>query len=135
VFGRSPFLRIQKPLPPPPTDEQLQRARRTRAEFDAEFARIMEKWRRQLSAITGGALRLTMNRAGIQHIDFSDEPYWDGTMTTENCAGRLQTMAYTRVWVRAFFEGTVRGDWTSLKRLTKEAPPQMTVHAFGKLWP
>ena len=136
AVGTSPFMWIQKTLPPPPTDEQLKRGGRTRAEFDAEFARVMEKWRRQLSSITGGALRLTMNRPGITHIDFSDEPYWDGTMTEANRAGRLQTIADTRQWVRAFFDGTVRGDWTSLKRLVNDqAQRQITVHQFGKLWP
>lgn len=135
AVGASPFLWIQKTLPPPPTDEQLQRMRRTRAEFDAELARIMEKWRRQLNAITGGALRLMMNRSDIQHIDFSDEPYWDGTMTEANRAGRLQTIADTRQWVRAFFDGTVRGDWTNLKRLVNDkAKTDVTVHPFGKLW-
>jgi hypothetical protein len=138
AVGASPFLWIQKTLPPPPTDEQLQRARRTRAEFDVEFARIMEKWRRQLSAITGGALRLTMNRPGITHIDFSDEPYWDGTLTEVNRPGRLQTIADTRQWVRAFFDGTVRGNWARLKQLVGEAnksQPETTVHRFGKMWP
>lgn len=137
-IGASPFLWIQKTLPPPPTDEQLQRARRTRAEFDAEFTRVMEKWRRQLSAITGGALRLTMNRPGITHIDFSDEPYWDGTLTPANRPGRLQTIADTRAWARAFFDGTVRGEWSSLKRMAGEAgklQPEVTVHVVGKMWP
>jgi hypothetical protein len=137
AVGATPFLWIQKPLPPP-TDEQLQRARRSRAEFDAEFARVMEKWRRQLSAITGGALRLTMNRPGITHIDFSDEPFWDGTMTPDNRPGRLQTIAETRIWVRAFFDGTLRGDWANLKRLvseTSKSQPEVTIHIFGRMWP
>lgn len=98
----------------------------------------MEKWRRQLSAITGGALRLTMNRPGITHIDFSDEPYWDGTLTPANRPGRLQTIAVTRAWARAFFDGTVRGEWSSLKRMAGEAgklQPEVTVHVVGKMWP
>jgi hypothetical protein len=136
AVGAQPFLWIHKPLPPPPSDEQLQRARRTRAEYNAEIGRVMANWQRQLSAITGGALRLTMNRPGIQHIDFSDEPYWDGTMTEANRPGRLQTIADTRKWVRAFFDGTVRGDWTNFKRLANDkSQPEVTVHSFGKLWP
>lgn len=138
AVGVQPFLWIQGSLPPPPTDEQLQRARRTRAEFDAEFERVMANWNRQLSAITKGALRVVFNRPGIQHIDFSDEPFWDGTMTPDNRAGRLQTIADTRLWVRAFFEGTVRGDWANLKRLMRgngKSQSEITVQTFGKLWP
>lgn len=70
----------------------------------------------------------TRNPEEDQHIDFSDEPCRDR-------AGRLQTIADTRIRVRAFFDSAARGDWTSLKRLTKEALPQIMVHIFGKLWP
>ncbi|MGH9937826.1 MAG: alpha/beta hydrolase family protein, partial [Blastocatellia bacterium] len=58
VSGSQPFLWIQAPLPPPPTDEHLQRARRTRAEYDAEIQRIMAIWNRKLGAVTGGAMRV-----------------------------------------------------------------------------
>lgn len=138
AVGSQPFLWIQKTLPAPPTDEQLQRARRTRAEYDAEIQKMMGSWQRQLSAITGGALRVYMIRPGIQHIDFSDEPFWDGTMTSANRPGRLQTIADTRAWVRTFFDGTVRGDWAKLKQLateTSKSQPEITVQVFGKLWP
>ncbi len=138
VSGAQPFLWIQKPLPPPPTDEQLQRARRTRAEYDAEVQRIMASWERKLRAVTGGAMRVDIDRPGITHIDFSDEPFWDGSMTSENRPGKLETIANTRAWVRAFFDGTIRGDWSGLNELAGEAgrsQPQLTVHVFGRMWP
>lgn len=134
AVGAQPFLWLQKPLPPPPPDEQLQRRGRTRAEFDAEVERIMNKWKSQLSAIEGGALRVTLNRPGIDHIDFSDEPYWDGTMTESNRQGRLRTIAEARAWVRAFFEGTIRGEWRNLKRLVAAESPEVTVHSFGRMF-
>jgi hypothetical protein len=31
----------------------------------------------------GGATRVVIDRPGIEHIDFSDEPFWDGHMTPE----------------------------------------------------
>jgi len=136
--GAQPFLWIQKTLPPPPTDEQLQRAGRTRAFYDAEIERVMESWRRQLSAVAGGALRVYIDRPGITHIDFSDEPFWDGSMTPDTRPGKLKTIADTRAWVRAFFDGVVRGQWTDLKRLVSEAGkshPEVTAYVFGKMWP
>src|SRR5262249_6063020 len=58
VSGSQPFLWIMKSLPPPPTEEQLQRARRTRAEYDVEIQRIMTIWNQKLGAVTGGAMRV-----------------------------------------------------------------------------
>jgi Platelet-activating factor acetylhydrolase, isoform II len=138
VSGSQPFLWIQASLPPPPTEEQLQRARRTRAEYDAEIQRIMAGWNRRLGAVTGGAIRVYINRPGITHIDFSDEPFWDGSMTADTRPGKLKTVADTRAWVRAFFDGVVRGQWTDLKRLAGEsgkAQPEVTVQVFGRMWP
>ncbi|MCI0387168.1 MAG: hypothetical protein MOB07_00125 [Acidobacteria bacterium] len=138
VSGSQPFLWIQASLPPPPTEEQLQRARRTRAEYDAEIQRIMASWNRRLGAVAGGAMRVYIDRPGITHIDFSDEPFWDGSMTADTRPGKLKTVADTRAWVRAFFDGAVRGDWADLKRMAGEASksqPEMTVNVFGKMWP
>jgi hypothetical protein len=138
VSGSQPFLWIQKSLPPPPTEEQLQRARRTRAEYDTEIQRVMAAWNRKLSAVSGGAMRVYIDRPGITHIDFSDEPFWDGSMTPEARPGKLKTIADTRAWVRAFFDGTVRGEWAALKRLAGGAgrsQPELTVYTFGKMWP
>jgi hypothetical protein len=135
--GSQPFLWIQKPLPKPPTDEQLARVKRTRAEYEAEVARVLSSWDKGLSAIAGGAIRLVIDRPGLQHIDFSDEPFWDGTLTDENCPGRLQTIADTRAWLRAFFDATVRGQRQALKTLVEDPANTdrgMIVHVHGKLW-
>jgi hypothetical protein len=59
-------------------------------------------------------------------------------MTLDTRPGKLKTIADTRAWVRAFFDGTVRGDWAGLKRLVDEAGkarPEVTATVFGKLWP
>jgi len=136
--GTQPFLWIQKPLPPPPTDERLQRAGRTRAEYDAEIDRVLSGWRRQLGSVAGGAIHVQINRPEVAHIDFSDEPFWDGHMTTASRPGKLKTLAETRAWVRAFFDGTVRGDWTPLKQLVGEgnaSGKELTVQLFGQMWP
>jgi hypothetical protein len=40
--------------------------------------------------------------------------------------------------VRAFLEGTMRGEWAALRQLAAEAGlsrPEFTVRLFGKLWP
>jgi hypothetical protein len=79
-----------------------------------------------------------LNTIVANRIDFSDEPFWDGSMTPETRPGRLKTIADTRAWARAFFDGTVRGDWADLKRLVSEAnksQPEVTVHVFGRMWP
>jgi hypothetical protein len=93
---------------------------------------------RRLGAVTGGALRVYIDRPGIARIDVSDEPFWDGSMTPETRLGKLKTGADTRAWVRAFFDDTVRGNGADLKRLAGEAgksQPEVTGHVFGKMWP
>jgi len=138
VSGAQPFLWIQKTLDPPPDEEQLKRAGKTRADYDTDLEQLIAGWHRRLGKVSGGAMRVYLDRPGIEHIDFSDEPFWNAAMTPEARAGKLATIADTRAWVRAFFDGVVRGEWADLKRLAGEAGksrPEVTVHPFGKMWP
>jgi hypothetical protein len=133
AVGSQPFLWIHKALPNP-TDEQLQRARRTRAEFDKEIERITASWDDQLGRIKDGALRVCFELPDLEHIDFSDEPFWDGRLTAESRPGKEETIAKTRAWLRAFFAATLLSDWAALEKLS--SPPTQTgisVHASGRL--
>jgi hypothetical protein len=132
--GAQPFLWIQRRIDAP-TDAQLQRANRTRADFEAEINRITTLWHNRLGQVSGGALRVYVDRPGVTHIDFSDEPLWDASLSSDSRASKLRTIAETRAWVRAFFDGTVRGEWTDLKRLAGEPGSDVAVHAFGRMWP
>jgi len=136
--GAQPFLWIQKAFDPPPSEERLRKAKKTRADYDAEVGRIVEAWHRRLGSVTGGAMRVVIDRPGIEHIDFSDESLWDTALPDEARAGKLATIADTRAWVRAFLDGAVRGDWAALRKLAGDAGkprPEITVHAFGRMWP
>jgi hypothetical protein len=136
--GTQPFLWIQKPLPEPPTDEELEEAGYTRAQYDALIAEILAAWDRGLSEISGGAMLVYLDRSEINHIDFSDEPYWDGSMTPSTRPGKVRTIGQTRKWIRAFLDGTVRGRWDGLKALVREAgspTADMSVNLFGQMWP
>jgi len=72
--GAQPFLWIQRSLPAPPSAEQLQRARRTRAQYDSVIRVMLAGWDRRLGGVSGGAMRVYIERPGVEHIDFSDEP-------------------------------------------------------------
>jgi hypothetical protein len=138
VGGKTPFLWMHKSIPPPPSDEQLKRAGKTMADYEAMVKEMVQAVHQHLGTVSGGALRVYVDRPGIEHMDFSDEPFWDGNMTAETRPGKLKTIADTRVWVRAFFDGTVRGEWADLKRLAAEpGKPQgeVTPYVFGKPWP
>lgn len=131
-------LWIHKTLPPPPTEEQLKRNNRTMAEYNELISRTLDGWGRQLQSISGGAMRITFNRADIEHIDFSDESLWNSALSKEARAAKLQTVAATRTWVRAFFDGCVRGDWAGLRTLVAAAgkpESQVTVLSFRPMWP
>jgi dienelactone hydrolase len=135
--GTQPFLWIHKPLPPPPTEAQLERAKRTRADYDAEVERMLASWQRQLESVTGGAIRVVVERPGVEHIDFSDEPFWDGLTTPDKRPGKLRTIAETREWLRAFFDATLRGNPEGLKALARhgrDLRAQEKVDVFGGRW-
>jgi hypothetical protein len=133
--GAAPFLWIQGPLPEP-TDAQLARAGRTRAEFEADVARMQASWRTRLASIEDGAVHVSITRRDVAHIDFSDEPFWDGAMTAATRPAKVQTLNETRAWVRAFLDGCVRGEWGDVKRLAGAGGDEQTavkVELFGKL--
>jgi len=136
VVGEQPLLWIHKGLPPPPSAEQLKRAGRTIDEYHAEVAQVMGEWKRRLSGISKGALRVSYERPGVEHVDFSDESLWDPDLTDEARQQKLQTIAETRAWIRAFLDGSVRGNWTTLQGLAeKDHPADVEVHKYGQLWP
>jgi hypothetical protein len=86
-----------------------------------------------LEVVTGGALRVFLNRRGITHRDFSDEPYWNSTARR---AARLEAMAEIQEWVRNFFDATVRSDPRGLRRMVSRessATPN-NVAVFGPFW-
>lgn len=135
--GKQPFLWIQT-LPPPPNAQQLERAGRSMTQYNEEVNRVIAAWDTQMKTVSGGAIRVLFDGQGIEHIDFSDEPYWDHARTADERAGKVKTIAMTRAYVRAFFEGCLKGDWGSLKKLVGEAgksSPDVTVTVSRKIWP
>ncbi|MGH7615539.1 MAG: alpha/beta hydrolase family protein [Gemmatimonadales bacterium] len=136
--GEQPFLWIQNPLPPPPTAQQLERANRTMAQYNEQVMRVVTAWDTQMKTVGGGAIRVTIDNPGAEHIDFSDEVYWDHARTPEALAGKMKTLATTRSYLRSFFEGCLKGDWGRLRRLVGEAgkaAPEVRVSVFGKFRP
>jgi dienelactone hydrolase len=138
ITGDQPFLWILR-APEVPTDEQLARGGHTRAEFDERIRSIVSDIDKKLEVIPGGAIRRVVDRPGVTHVDFSDEPFWDGSMTDESRPGKVETIQETRVWLRAFLEATVRGEKAELKRLVESLPastgPVPAVQVYGDLLP
>jgi hypothetical protein len=95
-----------------------------------------EIWRptRALEVVTGGALRVFLNRPGFQHGDFSDRPYWETSKPPSST--QLKGTAETQEWVRSFFEATIRGDSRSLRRMVARnaSSTSNTVTDFGPFW-
>ncbi len=138
ISGVQPFMWIQNAIPDPPSDEQLQRAGRTRAEYDAQVEQILSGWDRRLGEVEQGAVLVRYTRRGVDHIDFSDEPIWFGNVPPEAMPGKLQTIAEARAWIRAFLDATIRGERDSLDTLLVDAnrtDSGLAVSAFGALEP
>src|SRR4030095_7726121 len=120
-----------------PTEREFQQAGITAAQFKDIYA----EGDRQMQRIQGGGLRVTIARVARQgsgHMDFSDQPYSDRSMAPDIRAGKLRTLAMTRAYLFAFFDGCLKGQWSSLQILVAEAGnahPDVSARVFGKMWP
>jgi dienelactone hydrolase len=131
--GQQPFMWIEKQTPVL-NDKELEQAQLPKAlylEFFAETNRLMQ-------SVKGGAAHVTVARVGIEHLDFSDNPFWSAVTPSDVRAAKRQTLAVTRAYVRAFFDGCLRGQWSELRRLIAEAGdayPEVSSRTFGRMWP
>jgi hypothetical protein len=131
--GKQPFLWIEDQFQQP-TQQQL----RQQGLNEAQWKDILEDGDRLLRNVNGGAMRVTIARLESSHMDFSDNPFWDVSAAPQVRAGKLRTMAITRDYVRAFFEGCLKGQWGGLRKLADEAGktyPDVAAQRFGALRP
>jgi len=91
--------------------------------------------RRELQPITGGALRVMLNRPQFTHGDFTDEGYWDIKVSKALRIARLKGLGDAREWIRTFFDATIRGDKRGLQRMAarKGNVSPNTVVVFGPI--
>jgi len=92
--------------------------------------------RRELRPIAGGALRVTLNRPKFTHGDFTDEGYWAIKSAPTARTIRIKGIAEVREWVRTFFDATIGGDLSGLKRLVgrKSTATPNRVTVLGAFW-
>jgi pimeloyl-ACP methyl ester carboxylesterase len=130
--GQQPFLWIQKHTPVFDDKElqQMQLPKSVYQEFLAESIRLMQ-------SVSGGSANVTFSRLGIDHLDFSDTPFWSASISPDVRAGKARTIAVARAYRRAFFDGCLRGRWKDLRDLAGEsgrAYPEVSWQAFGRMW-
>ena len=89
-----------------------------------------------MQSVTGGSAHITIARFGIEHLDFSDNPFWSASMSPDVRAGKRRTLEVARAYVLAFFDGCLRARWAGLQQLlsVEGTPfPEATARRFGKL--
>jgi hypothetical protein len=131
--GQQPFMWIEKQTPVL-NDMELERAQLPKALYQEFFAETA----RQMQSVKGGSAHVTVARLGIEHLDFSDNPFWGAAVAPDVRAGKRQTVTVTRAYVRAFFDGCLRGEWGDLRGLISESGktyPEVSSRPFGKMWP
>jgi hypothetical protein len=69
-----PFLFIQSPPPPAPSDEQLAFFHETRKEWDQFVTEAVAGRDGQLRDCPGGSYHVTLNAPGFEHMSFTDQP-------------------------------------------------------------
>jgi Chlorophyllase enzyme len=130
--GQQPFMWIEKQMPTF-SDQELEKMGLPRAlyrEFLSETPRMME-------SVRGRSVHVTISRPGIEHLDFSDNPFWSPSLPSDVRAGKRRTIEVTRAYVRAFFAGCLRGQWRELRALTADtgnAYPEVLSRTFGTMW-
>jgi len=127
--GTPPFLWIETPYRPP-SEKDLQ-----------PFGLTMKRWNemyaegdRQMESVRGGALRVTIDRDGIDHMDFSDQPFWNESADSVWLEGKRRTLAITRTYVASFFDATLKGRTTALTVIARDAHhryPEVSTRRFG----
>lgn len=104
--GQQPFLWIEKQTPTL-NDHELEKMALPKSlyqEFLSEVPRLMQ-------SVKGGSAHVTIARLGIEHLDFSDNPFWSDSASPPVRAGKKRTIEVTRAYTRAFFDGCLRGQW------------------------
>jgi dienelactone hydrolase len=130
--GQQPFMWIEKQTPVL-NDEELEKAQLPKAlyqEFFAETTRLMQ-------SVKGGSAHVTVARLGIDHLDFSDNPFWSAAIGRDVRAAKRRTLAVTRAYVRAFFDGCLRGQWSEIRELITQPDktyPEVSSRTFGRMW-
>jgi hypothetical protein len=121
---RQPFLELTDG-PPIPTDQELDKAKMTRGEFNQKTASVARFVDDLMRTIVGGGFRVTI--PGVRHQSFSDAAIWDpGTL--EERYRRIQIM---RDYVRAFFDKTLLGKEQTLLDADSSPYSEVTVERFG----
>ena len=129
--GQQPFMWIEKQTPTL-NDQELEKMGLPKPlyqQFLAEVPRLMQ-------SVTGGSAHVTIARFGIEHLDFSDNPFWSASTSLDVRAGKRRTIELARAYVLAFFDGCLRGRWAALLQLLsgERTPfPEATSRRFGKL--
>jgi hypothetical protein len=127
--GAQPFLWIEKHTPVF-NDKELEKMGLPQALYE-EF---LSETTRTMQSVRGGAAHVTITRPGIEHLDFSDNPFWNATMDSEVRAGKRRTVNVVRAYMRAFFDGCVKGEWSDFQKLIAEnTHPEVSSIPYGKI--
>ena len=127
--GLAPFLWIETPYRPP-SEKDLQPFGLTTPQWNEMYA----EGDRQMASIRGGGLRVTIDRRDIDHMDFSDRPFWDAQATPAWLEEKRGTLAITRAYVTAFFGAMLKKDSTALNAIAGDAKrryPDVSTRRFG----
>ena len=107
--------------------EQMGLPRAVYQEFLSESSRL-------LRSVRGGSIHVTLSRFGIDHLDFSDNPFWSTSASPDVRAAKTQTLAIARSYLLAFFDGCLRGQWRQLRDLVDgKAYPEVSARVFGRI--
>jgi predicted dienelactone hydrolase len=92
----------------PPTDDELASMQMTREQAGGLIARLEARQEAALRNTGGGSFRVTIQRAGTTHADFTDLPVLQAG-PEDDVGTRLRVLQVIRTYTRAFFHQELRG--------------------------
>jgi predicted dienelactone hydrolase len=127
---RQPYMHIEELAPwlPPPTDEQLRTANRTREEADKQAREAEQRRENTFSKMSSGVYLVTVK--GAMHNSFSDMPFISPDRYSNITINAERALTITNAYILAFFDRFVRNQPQSLLKASDHRFPEVTLKKY-----
>jgi dienelactone hydrolase len=127
---RQPYMHIEEiaPWEPPPTDEELAKAKQTREQANKEAQKEKQQRQTTFSKMSSGVYLVVVK--GAKHMSFSDAPMVAPERYRDIAINSRRANAITNAYVMAFFDRFLRGRRQPLLEGISPRFPEVTLELY-----
>jgi dienelactone hydrolase len=127
---RQPYMHIEEiaPWEPPPTDDELAKAKQTREEANKEAQQEKQQRQTTFSKMSSGVYLVVIK--GAKHMSFSDAPLVAPERYRDIAINAQRATAITNTYVLAFFDRFLRGKQQPLLEGPSPKFPEVTLELY-----